>query len=187
MKERPILFSAPMVNEILDGHKSQTRRVVKPQPEYVDGFWSHKGRGILDLTRIPCPYGKVGDRLWVKETHRFDGLDPKIAIQQKDPDSVMYRADEDFDGVCWRPSIFMSRWMSRITLEIMAVRIERLHAITERNAQAEGCTVSEECDGAGIPLHTAVYAYRDLWNQINGAGSWDKNPWVWVIEFRRVL
>ena len=195
MAERPILFSAPMVRAILAGTKTQTRRVVKPQPaergdnggafmEIIPSLLPSRGglfdvRYALDNPRaIRCPYGQPGDRLWVRETfghfERNENFKPGA--------EVFYRAD----GNClelepWRPSIHMPRWASRITLEITGVRVERLQDISEADAYAEGI---QHCDlwGDGTPRGF----YRVLWEQINGAGSWDASPWVWVVEFKRM-
>ena len=195
MKEKPILFSGPMVRAILDGRKTQTRRVVKPQPAYVNSlgipFWPG-GKGPVDY-RL-CPHGAEGDRLWVKETHRFDGIDQRIGVREKRIEELSYRADMEGDPSCddcaWRPSIFMPRWASRITLEIVSVRVERLQDISEEDAIAEGVTVHMDAviTAATIPgvKGPAYLEYFDLWESINGPGSWDANPWVWVIEFKRI-
>ena len=162
MKERGILFSGAMVRAILDGPKSMTRRAVKPQPyllyrpeTYVvktdkwgqvawideEGHCEHV-RGHDNPAYVTCPYGMPGDRLWVRETHRFDGLDQKLAILDERVDELMYRADmagdRAIDDCSWRQSIFMPRWASRITLEVTGVRVERLQEITEEDARAEG-------------------------------------------------
>lgn len=183
MKERPIIFSAPMVRAILEGRKTQTRRVAKIPLDAKDAFfddecdshcWSMEENGMDDphAKMLRNPYGERGDRLWVKETWRVRG--GKEYEYQKHQPSVVYRADVgEFDIEEWRPSIFMPRWASRITLEIEHDRVERLHDITEDDAQAEGCD----------PFRVA---YKILWNSINGHGSWHLNPWVWVIEFKRV-
>jgi hypothetical protein len=176
--ERPILFSAPMVRAILSGTKTQTRRVVKGMAL----LWLRPDGFTPEFTALPenglCPYGQPGDRLWVREAWRAW------------PDGVAYRADisdadlADAVHAPWRPSIHMHRAASRITLEITAVRVERLQDISEADAKAEGVT-------RPVPMldddpSTYVDAFGDLWASINGPGSWDSNPWVWVIEFRRV-
>lgn len=162
MKERPILFSGPMVRAILDGRKTQTRRVVKPRQGMLD-----------DWTGLPCPYGKPGDRLWVRETCYFEQPHGEV-IYRADPGSEK-ALDPEFTGLRWRPSIHMPRWASRITLEIVNVRVERLQDIRVDDARAEGVT-------AKWPVH----GFRNLWQSINGFGSWDANPWVWVVEFRNM-
>jgi hypothetical protein len=169
MSERPILFNAPMVRAILNGSKTQTRRVAIPK------------RSIEPMTD-ECPYGQRGDRLWVREawTVNLTG-DPKHGGPGTVP---IYRAEHPHAADRWRPSIHMPRWASRITLEITAVRVERLRNISEADARAEGVT-------RPVPMldddpSTYVDAFGDLWASINGPGSWDANPWVWVIEFRRV-
>lgn len=205
MKETGILFKADMVRAILEGRKTQTRRIVKPPKKWIAEYpyldpwamnepgvtwwWNgvHKHVGVSQ----ECPYGKPGDRLWVRETF---SVHPEIA-------NIAYRADgeefEDSDGFMWvpkwTPSIHMPRGNSRIDLEITNVRIERLQDISEEDAQAEGCTKNHNGYYWAGPhqeyglkqLTTAIRAYRDLWESINGPGSWDKNPWVWVIEFER--
>ena len=214
MKERPILMSAPMVRAILAGIKTQTRRVVKPQPPadtfqvtpyhhpdnhprffaWKDGFGGAEMHPAWEP--IPCPYGQPGDRLWVRETfghfERNDNFTPGC--------EVFYRAD----GGCleiepWRPSIHMPRWASRITLEITGVRVERLQDISEADAMAEGIERAEdffgrpcwraydEPEGSDVVFpDDPIGSYASLWMSINGPGSWDANPWVWVLEFRRI-
>lgn len=194
MNERPIAFGGSMVRAILGGGKTQTRRIVDPQPEAratvypmpLDGewYWQHKklhagylhtGRRAMERLMVPlCPYGKVGDHLWVRETWRARAPD-------QDGCTIDYRADhwtEDPCDVPWRPSIHMPRWASRITLEITDVRVERLQEISASDALAEGVTHST--------LNDPRVEYRWLWESIYGTGSWDANPWVWVVEFRRV-
>ena len=223
MKERPILFSAPMVRALLDGSKTQTRRVVKPQPSKGWDFEAppvfgritspHPKKGrfgvfirhgvgtdfpMVDL--IPCPYGQPGDRLWVRETwahyhtvnhiRRSDGR----AFDEVSDGLAGYRADgcetiEEFrehvrlmsgcdlqaveiNGDRWRPSIHMPRWASRITLEVTGVRVERLGDVSESDARAEGVQ--------------SVAEFKELWASINGPSSWDANPFVWVVSFRRM-
>ncbi len=197
LKERPILFSAPMVRAILDGRKTQTRRVVKTKPFKFGGVEptqnllflkdeiAHFGFNDLITNKVKCPYGGcVGDRLWVRESFGIT----------KNNDTV-YRADNsDFshdvrdDAQRWRPSIFMPRAFSRITLEITGIRVERLQDISEADARAEGCLLSERIGDGDWPEFPTSYkdACQYLWESINGEGSWDLNPFVWVIEFERV-
>lgn len=205
MRERPVLFSAPMVRAILNGCKTQTRRVVKPQPEAV-------GNGFLLPLRPSCPYGYIGDRLWVKETwrvsNRWDSRAPRdlpfdrgltIAYaaggSRAHDDSGHYLNDDAYSpwDDSWigktRVSIHMPRTASRLTLEVTGVRVERLQDISEADAIAEG--LLRERDGwRGAPdlpwFASPVAAYRSLWESINGTGSWDANPWVRVVEFRRI-
>lgn len=209
--ERPMLFSAPMIRALLAGTKSQTRRVVKwrgAAPGLNLGFsglsafkechgWSLSSRGIggqwEDRTAsTPCPYGQPGDRLWVKEQtlkvedHGWIGpvyTESDVGRQAlewghgepDDPDHIPPHA------IKRRPSLFMSRAMSRITLEIVSVRVERLQAISRGDAMAEGCPFPNMAAGPN-PRDW----YRELWDQINGAGAWDANPWVWAVSFKRV-
>lgn len=175
MTERPILFNGDMVRAILRGQKTQTRRPVKPQPDMV------RPRKRFDDARWKswsCPLGKPGDRLWVRETFAYE------------PDfGVAYRADEgdEFPGMerqKWTPSIHMPRALSRITLGITAVHPERVQDITEDEAIKEG-VVDPVMGTYGMNPKTV---FRDLWNDIyakTGFG-WDANPWVWVINFKRV-
>lgn len=194
MKEKPILFSDPMVRAILDGTKMQTRRVAKPvkHPDLGNLYEP----GALVLEREPqhvidrsCPYGQPGDRLWVREAFAHV-LDDKFGPV---PDSIVYRADEGNSDWPhgWRPSIHMPRLASRILLEITGVRVERLQEISEADAIAEGIIDGGKYwyGNPGKPAHKIagpVNAYRDLWESINGPGAWAANPWVWVIEFKRV-
>lgn len=201
MRERPILFSAPMVRAIMAGTKTQTRRVVKPVgqddgfvlKDYGDGWWPYRSDDgespMKGDNEIPhsCPYGQPGDRLWVRETW--------LTV---DGERAFYRADyahnpkgDSEHGVAWRPAIDMARWASRITLEVTSVRVERLQDISEADAVAEGapegptpmaCMYSQ----AAVLKTRYREGFAALWEQINGPGSWDANPWVWVVQFRRV-
>ncbi len=203
MKERPILFNGPMVRALLAGTKTQTRRIFKPDRM----TWDANGRyttyamrgGELSTTGSGpfkpsswlhyCPYGQPGgDRLYVRETwaapHAYDHLPPRLIPQD---DRIHYAATEDRGGLLWRPSIHMPRWASRITLEVTGVRVERLQDISAADARAEGCP-DKPVDGAeqaSIDLLAKLW-YHDLWEQINGLDSWAANPWVWVVEFKRV-
>jgi hypothetical protein len=196
-----------MVRAILEGRKTQTRRIVKPSAHVSinDGGIAYWGSH--------CPYGQPGDRLWVRETWRPMGDLARLAVHIGcDPDGVVaYKADDDGSNVLpWRPAIHMPRWASRLTLEITNVRVERLQDISEEDAQAEGVKTvwtgrSElPCGGvanaefinyeppAGCELKDIVQAqtfrnrFAQLWDSINGVGSWDANPWVWVVEFKVV-
>lgn len=149
-KEHGMLFQAPMVRAILDGRKTQTRRMASNQ----------------QANRI-----RVGERIWVRETWRPLHAGPAAPIQ--------YRADKD-ENVRWRPAIHMPRAASRITLEVTEVRFEKLHAITEIDAAAEGVAVDLET------AKTARDAYAVLWDAINGAGSWETNPDIVAVSFRRL-
>lgn len=170
MTERPILFSAPMVRAILAGTKTQTRRVVKGN---LGAICKGNIPLVADISR--CPYGQPGDRLWCRETWG----------EHCSNKSIVYRADfgaGEFDPVNrWRPSIHMPRIASRILLEIESVRVERLNDISRGDAMAEGCPFPNMASGPDPRKW-----YSGLWDEINGAGSWAANPWVWVVEFRRV-
>ncbi len=195
--ERPILFSGPMVRAILDGRKTQTRRVVKPQPggQLFHGMDWRWYRSALADEREPirCPYGVPGDRLWVRETFALSVVDPDGPPPEDDHENydVIYRADPDQPGggwtdgdgkaipPPWRPSIHMPRWASRLTLEVVSVRVERLNEISEADARAEGM----DADVANSPR---VW-FMATWNAINAKRApWESNPWVWRVEFRRV-
>lgn len=209
-KERPILFSGPMVRAILEGRKTQTRRIVKPQPraEMRPVFELASGKPQKD-----SPYGKPGDRLWVRETwgvyhsvkswtdcgYEYDGDFIKGPLQGKTysrtntsdregvNEFVVYRADGvTEDGDTWRPSIHMPRWASRITLEVVSVRVERLQDISNDDAIAEGIDTVWRGDN-GPHEFDQVPHFRTLWESINGPGSWDANPWVWCISFNRIM
>ena len=192
MRERPILFSASMVRAILAGAKSQTRRVVKPRKDRDMGceLACCELAGEANDGEYRNAYCAPGDRLWVRETWRVCG--GREYEYQQDRSQVMYRATHQEDGFplawesyVWRPSIFMPRWASRITLKVTGVRVERLQDISIADAMAEG-VVETNANLRGLePCMEWRYAYEDLWRQINGPGSWGANPWVWVIEFRR--
>jgi hypothetical protein len=200
MNEKPILFSGEMVRAILDGRKTQTRRVVKPQPG--DGFeWKGwladtsgnranigkacwENRESLETLMIRSPYGKPGDLLWVRETHWLDWYEDGVVVDGQ-PAHVHYRAGhphpviaKSIDGH-WRPSIFMPRWASRITLRVTDVRVERVQEIHYSDVVAEGVT-DEFYNWSG--------KWVELWDRINAKRGygWDINPWVWVVEFEVV-
>lgn len=181
--ERPILFNGQMVPPVLADIKTQTRRVVKPR----DLEWMDEHQGLREQSNVDrCPYGKPMDRLWVREAWKahttFDHLPPREIPQSH----VWYMADEGYKAQSrFRQAMFMPRWASRITLEITDVRVERLQDISEVDAIAEG--VRSNRDTLAETGHaTARDAYRYLWKSINGPGSWDLNPWVWAITFRRI-
>lgn len=206
MKERPILFSGPMVRAILEGRKTQTRRIVKGAPECPSGwypdaynktvnwtFWGPRNspdHGRCSLPLFRCPYGQPGDRLWVRETG-WEPPEPTMRDLREgadtwppyawDADGISEAEAEQIRGWGWkrRPSIHMPRWASRITLEIESVRVERLQEITPEDCRAEG--MPHDNNDIGVR-----YGFGQLWNSINGKGSWAANPWVWVITFRKV-
>nr|WP_234705246.1 MULTISPECIES: hypothetical protein [Pseudomonas syringae group] len=214
-KERPILFSAPMVRAILSDQKTVTRRVVKPQ--YCEGPWSvkpaleshHSGHshdwwlptGSQPYAALPkCPYGKAGDRLWVRETWYCDHFEVMRGPYLKPDDLDIGEAHNDgtlvyaADGLApyeqeqptWKPSIHMPRWVSRILLEITDVRVERLQEISEEQALDEGVmSCKQDIDPDGND-YSPQELFAGLWTMINGDGSWQSNPWVWAVEFKRV-
>lgn len=213
MKERPILFNGAMVRAILDGSKTQTRRVCKLQPhESAEMTWWPDGKGTDTGTsggapgcylRL-CPFGQVGDRIYVRETwqawhktsYEYDEWEPisvKEATTSKSStfdfgptcDAIEYRATSKSGGP-WTPSIHMPRWASRILLEITDLRVERLQNITEQDAKSEGCAGGH----GAIPdygYNASQYEhFMHVWESVYGNASWIENPWVWVIEFKRV-
>lgn len=191
MADKPILFSAPMVNAILGGRKTMTRRVVKMGGvESVDGV-PHAEDQYGDWHKLAkfSPYGKPGDTLWVRETWCPLNLDyeaaPRNVLVPPDGANVIvsYRADHsdprgDAKPLQWRPSIFMPRWASRITLRITEVKVERLQEMKREDAEAEGIGDS--------PLWRP--AFKQLWDSINAKRGygWDANPWVWVVSFEKL-
>jgi len=182
IKERPILFSEPMVKAILAGRKTQTRRVVK------DLFMTKASGKMMDGEEEEwCPYGRRGDRLWVRETFQAQWDDRPIYRR------VIYRADAAkaigaYGCVKWTPSIFMPRWASRITLAITKVRAERLQDMTRDDATSEGVDLSEELFPNVNAPDKALRRFPKLWDSINRkTHPWSSNPWVWVIEFKRLL
>lgn len=181
MKERPILFSAPMVRSILSGTKTQTRRMIKGDVKQ----WEDIG---LFITENNCPYGQPGDRLWVREACFTDDA-RRIAVYVADGTTYVAHYKR-------RNSIHMPRWASRITLEVTGVRVERLQAISEADAVAEGIEKNHNGyfwggphEAGGRKQHADPrLSYRDLWDQINGKSApWASNPYVWVVEFKRVV
>ncbi len=227
MKEHPILFSGPMVRAILEGRKTQTRRVVKNP--YTEGIHAADSKNVPNGRY--CPYGQPGDRLWVRETWRVGAWDETafIAVDYKadnharkewldvedletwerlweqsceDAEKAGFSMDEENnyhwspgESPCrWRPSIFMPRWASRITLEIISVRVERVQEINAEGAVAEGYPLGNP-EWAETPNEQQIKIarlsrigwYQTLWDSINGKSHpWDSNPWVWVVEFRPV-
>ncbi len=232
MKERPILFKAEMVRAILEGRKTQTRRIMKPQPEDRHGVTQRitcssddKWEAEATEQQWDFPYGKVGDRLWVREA--FDIIDDPVSVDvgdavilekfgiEDDQDAARwgrclkrgkdgerlvadYKSDNpqrmiDIAGKRkWRPSIHMPRWASRIDLEITGIKVERLQDISEANAMAEGVErlklSPSEINGMRVHPMTSSYrdAFQSLWKSINGPDSWDENPCVWCVSFKRV-
>lgn len=215
MKERGMIFNAEMVRAILDGRKTQTRRIMKPQPESCPrgGHWwpsnvfktmlhveeeMQNGKGGWDgLVGDACPFGAVGDRIWVRETCRAveleSGLD--VVSYEAGGQDIPIKA-HPLDAGLWVdlyryrdgegktvPSIHMPRWASRITLEITGVRVERLASISRDDARAEGYPAARAEDGGNID---PWLWFRDLWDGIYPEDSFKANPWVWVIEFKRV-
>jgi len=200
MKERPIIFNGEMVRAILDGRKTETRSVINPQPvspgdgAYFDAYngcpqwnwWSTDNKQYLTQI-IKCPYGKPGDRLWVREKFRYEGHDDVCYAVGCDCGMEAQKGEKG-----WKPSVHMPRWASRITLEITDVRAERVQEITYDAAIAEGVKYIEHIDegghweSAGFQTDTPVEAFMELWNSINKARGygWDLNPFVWVGKFK---
>ena len=210
MVERPILMSGPMVRAILEGRKTQTRRVIKVQPVQsktdpaVYGWGGEDGcfYATTDTDDLVCPYGVPGDRLWVRETTKREPFMPRSMAM-----CGAYIADGErvldpkgFDFAWWYskpvcPGIHMPRWACRLLLEVTAVRVERLQEISEADAKAEGVDhvrllVSGKVEYVAQPVNafdTRPLAYRMLWDSLNAKRApWASNPWVWVVEFRRL-
>ncbi|PLG60585.1 hypothetical protein [Klebsiella pneumoniae] len=217
MKERGMIFNSEMVRAILDGRKTQTRRLVKGTDGAVKfckewdingeeifvvlGEKDHTGMNPV-LGAISCPFGAVGDRIWVREAFRVHSRATDVA-------TLVYKASERNSwteqthrvpvAVCnkpatpekWTPSLHMPRWASRILLEIIDVRVERLNAISQEDAQAEGMELTgwrptySDPDSGG-EVWTPYDNFAQLWESIYGEESWKANPWVWVIEFKRI-
>ena len=223
MKERGMIFNGEMVRALLDGRKTQTRRIIKDCTvgrDQISKFIQIEKKfigcypeDVPELIRECCPYGVPGDRIWVRETFQGPLVHEELfeeysAYPEKfeTPEYCEYAADGgvrpeycDLDDNLrhgWRPSIHMPRWASRILLEITNVRVERLNAISEEDAEAEGIDMealydSQDCydciadhNMTGRPTVTGAFKY--LWESIYGEDGWKSNPWVWVIEFKRV-
>lgn len=227
MKSRPILFTGEMVRALLAGTKTQTRRIIKPQPPigvkvqfapiYCGPDMENDPRpmlawripGWMDVKTRLCPYGQIGDQLWVRETWcRLTEIEPSPGSEECQT-KTYYAATEtepvmlcDGDGFSatrkdggerspWKPSIHMPRALSRISLEITDVRVQRLQEISEGDAKAEGCTETQITEWRGRPDPSMKWgshreSYRKLWDEINGSGGWDLDPWVWALTLRRV-
>lgn len=210
MKEHPILMSGPMIRAILEGKKTQTRRVMKPQPDpnwidwlirvnnggdnhyYIDGeITMHINTKQEWREQGECPYGIPGDSLWVRETWAVIGWAAKVKTSELTrvyDDMIVYKADCDKPIYHdWRPSIFMPRWASRLTLEVTGVRVERVQDINYLDCIAEGIQ-KRNGDGVARPVTELKTRFAQLWDSINlkrGYG-WMANPWVWVVEFKPV-
>ena len=192
-REKPILFSGAMVRAILAGNKTMTRRVVKasihPDTKTINltnlfGYAGFTGFYNDEVLFTKCPYGQVGSTLWVRETLKYEpdygwmyAAGPHDEINDKYRDSIHGQLQNFSNRRVYCPSIHMPKAYSRITLDITGVRVERLQQITYDDAVAEG--IDHE-------YPKAIVQFKDLWESINGAGSWDANPWVWVISFKRV-
>lgn len=213
MKERPILFNAEMVKAILEGRKTQTSRLLKVQPPVADkkimplyqvepmpkvtevSFHEVLENNIphcSSISRCKCPFGKIGDHLWVRETFlhiddtedKLDGMGSQTYYKAS-TDTKSDRAYMEKHGLKWKPSIHMPRSACRLVLEITNVRVERLQDITKEDAKAEGFDYSTH--PSAIEMGYAIGAktnFRFTWEEIYGQSSWNQNPWVWVVEFK---
>ncbi len=199
MKETGIIMSGNHPQLIIDGTKTMTRRTrglqyynEKPdkwriqKTEIAGKVWWEAACDLTWSHRIDCPYGQVGDRLWVRETHYLC-----VDADQKLRGDTVYKASEANPDICkgeWRPSIHMPRWASRILLEITEVRVERVQEISEEDAVAEGCRESWSAHSSATVRYTARHEFKELWDSLNAKRGfgWDFNPWVWVILFKLV-
>ncbi|HHA0054922.1 TPA: hypothetical protein ACOEVN_003270 [Klebsiella pneumoniae] len=216
MTERGMIFNAEMVRALLDGRKTQTRRIMKVQPvlngNFYEVFGSAWSKGMTSIPAVPghslstrCPFGAVGDRIWVRKGFFPAPLEMQSEPPRKTMWNIAYRDGMQMEKLApaeynptiynyerWTPSIHMPRWASRILLEITDVRVERLNAINEHDAQAEG--VAKLRGGfwkhyqPGWTQHqlSARGSFVTLWKSIYGDESWNSNPWVWVISFERI-
>ncbi|MEI7340493.1 hypothetical protein WCT87_03235 [Pectobacterium brasiliense] len=207
-----MIFNAEMVRAILDGRKTQTRRIIKPQPfdrsqyrrdhqieiisgraengDEIDGLYAYT-KSTGGTWDAKCPFGQPGDRLWVRETSGLQvrrdalgGTGEFRVYRASNPDAIRFTtASGKAYPIKWTPSIHMPRWASRITLEITDVRVEKLKHIPRDGIIAEGYPAERAIDGGD---YDPFLWYRDLWESLYGDGSWQKNPWVWVIEFKQI-
>lgn len=179
MSEHPILFSGPMVRAILGGRKTMTRRVIKPQPppDLKEQLLAH-GVMLINRAWFLCPYGQPGDRLWVREAFKLWPNGEIFYAATPAPE----KRGKFLPLGNWKPSIFMPRWASRITLEITAVRVERIQDISEEDIYAEGCLYTPWLP-SGDPL-----VFQNVWDSLNAKRGygWENNPWTWVISFKRL-
>ncbi|HDL7089584.1 TPA: hypothetical protein PXM39_001020 [Yersinia enterocolitica] len=212
MNEKPILFNAEMVNAILSGRKTQTRRIMKVQPS--EHFHPQDIKGAMDFTAhwytpgvidkdgylqparkdvfgvadedegYTCPLGAIGDQLWVREAFAT-GLCTKSTLAYRATHRPEDLEEGWFEKIKWTPSIHMPRWASRINLLITGVRVERLRDICEQDAMAEGCAYGKGNGEIDLAVRPENH-FPTLWASIYGAESWQANPWVWVIEFERM-
>lgn len=201
MKEHPIIFNAEMVRAILAGKKTQTRRVINPQPQGMpllsedgevqlneDGEIPFRNGGKLrEINFIKSKYGQPGDKLWVRETWG-EVIPDKIVYRANHADDYQWGAGKSSQGgFQWKPSIYMPRLACRITLKILDIRIERLQIISAKDVLAEGvkCLPKEGTMTWGLD---SIRRFMNLWDSIHSKDgfSWETNPWVWVIEFKRV-
>lgn len=204
MKERPIIFSAPMVRAVLGGKKTQTRRIIKTQPSQPFGGIFHDGSkwwtgdsltgALIETLRVPYA---VGDRLWVREAWRTIGYAPlSECVNHADIHFRASASEAEEATFRWRPSIHMPRWASRITLRVTEVRVEQLQEISQEDAKAEGMiewqSTERPCwawylrEPGLAAFATPQAAFATLWRDIYGPGSWDQNPWVAAITFERI-
>ncbi len=205
MKQRPILFSTPMVQAILEGRKTMTRRAIKDQTEHVaqilmkDGIAVTYVRGagaqLWEDSAFKCPYGRVGDVLWVRETFQLSTPygPEEYYYGYKTHDNPTIKASERYDYESpykWKPSIFMPKDAARIWLRITNVRVERVENISISDCIKEGIEKRhvgwKNYSGSPDWFSQPRDSFKSLWESINGEDSWKSNPWVWVVEFERI-
>ena len=204
---KPIIFSTEMVKAILEDRKTQTRRLVKPQPillgvPYLEygGVWCDKAHREVKIGK--CPYGSVGNKLWVRESHRltkhYKAGTNWVRCEYRTPyqgdnaerwfawDDIPKQQRERLSRIKtwgkWRPGRFMYYFTHRLELDITDEEVERLQEITDDDAKAEGCKIL--CDCGDCTDSTPRGHFQDIWRGIHGYDSWDSNPFVWVIEFK---
>lgn len=200
MKEKPIIFSSEMVKAILKNRKSQTRRIIKPQPTLasdgkIDWIVKKQWQGAWTLGvggNMTCPLGKIGDKLWVREPWNNCQIDLCACYEYCVCPPFIYRGDGEIEDQKWKSPRFMPKIASRITLEITDIRVERIQDISEEDAQKEGMPKPSHyyCDEMGgwegHRCKKSSTFFKELWEEINGLESWNDNNWVWVIGFRRL-
>lgn len=199
MIERPILMTPENGQKCFDGIKTQTRRIVNPQPPEGATIWQSEGIGDVWQVRrcdpwhsIKCPYGTIGDRLWIREAGWFKQWPGGNTVKAYKANWNGHNGNPwgEIGPRKWMPSIHMPRWACRTVVEITEIRVQRVQEINQVDVEAEGCKGEWVMPGKyslnGHRARPTIEQFKTLWNSINGADSWDANPWVWVLSFRKV-